>query len=461
MDLRTGAAFWPLKNGLINVYPALERDETCEVAVIGGGITGALVAHRLTEAGANVVVLDRHDVAMGSTAASTGLLQYETDTSLTELASHVGIDGAVRSWRLGLKAIDDIEALCEHHSCGFARRPSVYLASRLGDIRRLKEEHALRAAHGFDVDWLDHADLASTFGFRNHGAIRSFGDAEVDTYQMTHRLLACARNRGARVYDRTNVSRVQPAKGSVRLETNRGARVRARRVVVAAGYEVARQLGRDRGHLHSTWAVVSEPLGDLSWWPERCLIWETRRPYLYLRTTSEGRVMIGGEDEPWASSHEQPALMKKKTARLVKRFSRLFPGRARSKLLIRGQECSVRPRMDLPYIGDAARTPAHVLRAGLWWQRHHVQRARCGSDLRLVDGKGQSGSGAVLVQPDVANLILSTPGEFGLRATRWRPAVRLRSNSRRSSGTSRVPNILTFAIEYSDTGSTMSFTTLA
>ena len=60
-------------------------------------------------------------------------------------------------------------------------------------------------------------------------------------------------------YDRTNVSRVHPTTRGVTLETNRGARVRARRVVVAAGYEVAKQLGRARGHLHSTWAVVSEP----------------------------------------------------------------------------------------------------------------------------------------------------------------------------------------------------------
>ena len=112
MDLRTGAAFWPLKNGLIGVYPPLERSETCDVAVIGAGVSGALVAQRLAEAGCDVIVVDRDDVAMGSTAATTGLLQYETDTSLTELAAHFGVDRAVRSWKLGQRAIDDIEALC-------------------------------------------------------------------------------------------------------------------------------------------------------------------------------------------------------------------------------------------------------------------------------------------------------------------------------------------------------------
>ena len=138
MDLRTGAAFWPLKNGLIGVYPPLQRSETCDVAVIGAGVSGALVAQRLAEAGCDVVVVDRSDVAMGSTAATTGLLQYETDTSLSELAAHFGIDRAVRSWKLGQRAIDDIEALCSADGCGLTRRPSLYLASSRWDQRSLK-----------------------------------------------------------------------------------------------------------------------------------------------------------------------------------------------------------------------------------------------------------------------------------------------------------------------------------
>ena len=40
MDLRSGNAYWLLKNGLLASYPALRQDESCDVAIIGGGITG-------------------------------------------------------------------------------------------------------------------------------------------------------------------------------------------------------------------------------------------------------------------------------------------------------------------------------------------------------------------------------------------------------------------------------------
>ena len=82
MDLRSGHAFWLIRNGLLNAFPAAEKDLRCDVVVVGGGITGALVAYHLAEAGINTVVLDRRDIGWGSTSASTALLQYEIDTPL-------------------------------------------------------------------------------------------------------------------------------------------------------------------------------------------------------------------------------------------------------------------------------------------------------------------------------------------------------------------------------------------
>ena len=86
MDLKSGYPFWAIKNGLLQTFPQLDRDETCEIAVIGGGITGALIAHELAEHGHDVTVLERRHVGWGSSAASTALLQYEIDTHMTELA---------------------------------------------------------------------------------------------------------------------------------------------------------------------------------------------------------------------------------------------------------------------------------------------------------------------------------------------------------------------------------------
>ena len=73
MDIKSGHPFWPLEHGLIGAFPALLGDLSCDVAVIGAGITGALIARELAASGLDVVVLDRREAGWGSTSASTAV----------------------------------------------------------------------------------------------------------------------------------------------------------------------------------------------------------------------------------------------------------------------------------------------------------------------------------------------------------------------------------------------------
>jgi glycine/D-amino acid oxidase-like deaminating enzyme len=327
MDLRTGLPYWPLRNGRLGTYPALDRDEAADVTIIGAGITGALAAYELTRAGANVVVVDKRDVASGSSAATTGLLLCETDTSLLELSNHVGEAAAARAYHLGIEAISRIESLTVSlaDSCGFARRSSLYLASTRDAARMLEREYALRRKHGIGVALLDSAAIHRKWGIEAPNALYSHG-GEIDCYRFAHRLLAAARERGARIYDRTAVDdlRVEGTEMMVLIEG--GHRIRSRWVAAATGYEAARHIPPPKTHLSSTWAFVSESLDSRVPWPERSLIWETARPYVYARTTDDNRILVGGEDEPYAEGHEDPHLLERKTARLASRVRELFPG---------------------------------------------------------------------------------------------------------------------------------------
>ncbi len=325
MDLRSGIPFWLIKSGLVSVYPPLAGDARCDVAILGGGITGALLAERLAAAGSAVIVLDKRDIGQGSTCASTSLLQYALDVELAELAGQLGEERAVRCFRMGVEAIDELDELVRSlpDDCGFARRSTLYRATKRRHARRLKAEFELRQRHGFKVEWWDAQRLAATC-FPGEGAIFSHGDGEVDAYRLTHAVLARAGVHGARIYDRTLVKQVEPAGDRVRLHTDRGV-VESREVVYCTGYESVEHLRRPVGRLRSTYALVTEPCGDVPGWPQRCLMWETSRPYLYLRTTPDGRIIIGGEDTPFASDHRQARLLARKTKALEGKLKQLFP----------------------------------------------------------------------------------------------------------------------------------------
>jgi glycine/D-amino acid oxidase-like deaminating enzyme len=327
MDLKSGYPFWPVKNGLIQTYPPLTRDVTCDVVVLGGGITGALVAYHLVEAGLNTVVLDKRDIGWGSTSATTALLQYEIDTPLCELIEMVGEDHAVRAYLACRDAITKIEVLTHKldDASGFERRKSFYYASTRSEARGLQKEFAVRRKHGIRLDWLDGKDIEAIFGFKKPAALLSYDAAQVDAYRLTHALLRAGMAQGLRVFDRTTAARILPEPNGVCIETDRAPHVRARKLVFATGYESQDYLKHSVAKLISTYALASEPMPELSDALKTHLIWESARPYLYMRTTDDGRVIMGGEDEDFRDPIRRDRLIDRKANKLRDKFHKLFP----------------------------------------------------------------------------------------------------------------------------------------
>lgn len=328
MDLRSGSAFWPIKDGLVQIFPALDEDVSCDVAVIGGGITGAIAAYHLVEAGFDTVLVDRRDVGGGSTSASTGLLQYEIDTNLSELIERIGKRDAERSYALCLQAIGKIGALAAKAGveCEYTPKKSLYLASYKKDVPLLRREYEARKSMGIALAYLTPEDIRQRFPFDAPGALLSEVAAEVNPYLLSMGLLGKASEQGLRAYDRTTVTEYEWLPRSVRLKTDRGATIKAKHVVMATGYEAQQHLKQKVCTFANTYAAVSEPVETFRGWGEdQCLIWETARPYFYARTSTDGRVIFGGEDQPYESNKERDARIPRKTAKLVKRFRTMFP----------------------------------------------------------------------------------------------------------------------------------------
>src|SRR6476620_7687324 len=100
MNLKAGLPYWLIKDGLPFNYPRLEKNIETDVLIMGGGISGAITAYYLMRAGINCVVVDSRSIGLGSTCASTSLLQYEIDVSLTDLKNKIGLAAAVDAYRL-------------------------------------------------------------------------------------------------------------------------------------------------------------------------------------------------------------------------------------------------------------------------------------------------------------------------------------------------------------------------
>ena len=327
MDLHSDYPFSLIKHGLVESYPQLQGDRKAEIVVMGAGITGALAAWYLCKAGYDVLVVDRRHVGMGSTAASTSLLQYEIDTPLFKLASIIGDKKAASSYLLCIEAIYNLQNICRQvkGDAGFELKESFQFASSARDAKALKKEMDIRARHGIKVEWIDSATIRENFGFNAPAGLLSPDAGQVDAYALTHLLLKECLSMGATVFDTTEVVDIKSGPEKVVLKTARGNRITAAHLVIACGYESQRYLHKKVEKFHSTYAIISKPLGPYEYWYHNCLIWETAQPYLYLRVTPDGRAVIGGKDDSFRDPERRDRSLPKKAVALQAAFRKLFP----------------------------------------------------------------------------------------------------------------------------------------
>ncbi|MEJ8547297.1 NAD(P)/FAD-dependent oxidoreductase [Brevibacillus borstelensis] len=329
MDLRTGTFYWPTRISHPPSYPALDSDISCDVLIIGAGITGAQCGYYLRELGRDVVIVEKGRAGYGSTCTNTAVLQYAGDKMAHELVDSFGETNAIRHLKLCREAIDEIETAVGKISrdTEFVRRDSLYYASAMEDVAKLEKDFALLSRHGFSLELLTERQIRQRYPFSKHAALYIGRDAEINPYAFTLGLLETAHARGVRIYENTRVAGKQPEKdGTTLILTDRGKQIRARIVIVAAGCESLEFRREKNASVISSYAVISTPVDDLSIWANRTLIWETARPYVYMRTTKDNRVIIGGLDEKTASANKRDSMLLQKREQLISKFNELFPG---------------------------------------------------------------------------------------------------------------------------------------
>lgn len=327
MDLHTGLPFWLIKNGLSHNYPSLQKDAKTKVVILGGGITGAIQAYFLAKAKIDFILLEKRSIGLGSTSASTALLQYQIDEPLSSLIEKVGKNNAIRAYELCAESIQTIKSISKdigHEN--YQTHPTIFYASYKKDVPLIEKEYQIHKEAGFDVELWGQSKIKKNFNLDFPAALYSQHSAQIDAYKFCHQCMQYALEKGQQIYDRTETVEIEHKKKGVKIKTSNGHTIHAEWLIYATGYEVVDFISKDIVNLNSTWAIVSEQFEDIEeFWHENALIWETKLPYLYMRTTADHRIMLGGRDENTNNPKRRQEALKEKSKKLATDFSKLFP----------------------------------------------------------------------------------------------------------------------------------------
>jgi glycine/D-amino acid oxidase-like deaminating enzyme len=324
-DLRSDQSPWCRLKSDLRDGP-VQANMRCDVLIVGGGITGALMAQHLAGRGRDIILIDRERPGLGSTAASTAMLQWEIDAPLAELTDLYGFETAADVYRRSLRAVAGLRSLVTelHIPCSFRERTTLYIAAGTVGSAELQNEHTLRQRAGLPGYLMRHTELLAQAGFDREAAILSPGSADADPLCLAQGLLSVAKNTGVRVMSGDAIE-FNHGPRSVTVGLDGGRSIEAEHVVLATGYVMPDFVPAERHSVVSSWAISTVPQKAGTLWPNESLVWEASESYHYMRTSADGQIIIGGEDAEVTDAETRDDLISQKTATLQGKLAGLWP----------------------------------------------------------------------------------------------------------------------------------------
>ncbi len=285
--------------------PPLAASLDCDLAIVGGGLSGLWAALLAVERHPDrtVVLLERDRIATAASGRNGGFLSSFLTHGVANGMARFPEEMPVLE-RLGLEnfaaireTIDRLDIDCEYEATG-----ELDVAVQPHEVEWLVEEADAMRRLGHDVDVLDRdAIRAEVHSPIYEGALwRRSGSALVHPAKLCWGLAREAERAGARIFEGTAVQWVRSGGDGVLLATDAGA-VRARQVLLATS-AFPGLLGEIRRRVVPVWdyVLVTEPLDagqrEAIGWQNRQGIGDMGNRFHYYRQTADHRILWGGYD---------------------------------------------------------------------------------------------------------------------------------------------------------------------
>jgi len=205
--------------------PPLEGAATADVAVVGGGLTGISAAHFLAARGCKVAVVERGDLASGASGRNAGFLLCGVAHTYSVAVKSHGREKSRVLWSVSRDNHALLRSLVESEKldCLYARNGSYLLALSEQEAKALDRSARMLAEDGFQAEFVD--DTAVERLFPGGGFLAGLfnpADGEIHPARFVRGLARTAERNGARIYERTAVTKIDLGADSVVVKTPAG-----------------------------------------------------------------------------------------------------------------------------------------------------------------------------------------------------------------------------------------------
>ena len=233
MQLMNGNLYWQKKSKIKNIYPYLTEDITCDVVIIGGGITGLSCGYYLSKEGLKVIIVEKDYIGQKVSGNSTAKITYQHNLIYDYLLKSYGLKAAKAYLDANKKAISNIKNIIdtENIDCDFEYQPNYVYTTKQEELTKIHAE--IQALHNLDeeVEFVTDSPLP----FKIAGAIKNENQAQFQPVKYMLGLANCITNNNSLIFCNSTASNFDKDKDEY-ITTVNGYKIKSKYVIVASHY---------------------------------------------------------------------------------------------------------------------------------------------------------------------------------------------------------------------------------
>lgn len=214
-------------------FSPLDKDISCDICIVGGGITGISLAYLLSKKDSKVVLLEKDRLACSTTGNTTAKITSQHDLFYSYLVNNFGVDYAKRYLYANENAINNIENIIklENIDCDFERQDSYVFTERTEFINNILNEHKTLELFGFKSEYLDKIPLP----IEVKAAIKFPNQAQFHPRKYLQGLLNSINNKDTHIFENSTVTNVSK-QHDMYITSSNNHNVHSKFVVIATKY---------------------------------------------------------------------------------------------------------------------------------------------------------------------------------------------------------------------------------
>jgi len=222
-----------------NTYEPFGGEKNCDVAIIGGGMTGITAAYLLASRGVDTVLLEAEQIGHGTTGRTTGKVTYHHTVKYHKLLSGVGAEKARMYAEANRSGLDQVAEWVGKFNidCDFARVDSYVYALNDNELSLIEKEMDAYEELGISAEFMHSCPLP----FEIRGAVMVRDQAQFHPLKYLYGLAAQIDINYCSIHEHSPVDRLEYTDKCV-IHAN-GGKVYADKVIIATNYPVKDEPG--------------------------------------------------------------------------------------------------------------------------------------------------------------------------------------------------------------------------